>query len=132
MTDEYGLGVEIDLPFDAAVRRTRVAIRAHGFGILSEMPGPPIVGETVGRQHLFMGVWEGLTAAGNLGGPGLDVGDHLACNFVVFEDSGATFVAVLDPTEGMEGWADLQDTGRRAKEAVESVLEAVLSPLPGE
>src|ERR1700760_4381694 len=84
--DEYGLGVVTALGFDQAVTTTRMLLRAQGFRILSEMPAPPaLAGPGGGRQHLFMGVWERLITTSNLGGPGLDVGDHLACNVAVFE-----------------------------------------------
>lgn len=135
--DEYGLGVVTAMGFDEAVRTTRMLLRAQGFRILSEMPAPPALtaplepggtggrgrGEA-GRQHLFMGVWQRLINVTNLGGPGLDVGDHLPCNVAVFEDGGRTYVAVLDPTDGLEGWA----TGGLAEEAKEA-LEAVLGRL---
>lgn len=128
MSEEYGLGVETDLPFEQAVFRTRIAMMAHGFGILSEMPAPAALGEPQTRKHLFMGVWQGLISADNLGGPGLDVGDHLACNFVVFEEGGQTFVVVLDPEKGMEGWTEANAAAERARTALEEVLEAIAAP----
>ena len=81
-----------------------------------------------GRQHLFMGVWQRLINATNLGGPGLDVGDHLACNVAVFEEGGQTMVAVLDPTEGLEGWA-AAGLAEEAKAALEVVLAGLASPI---
>lgn len=70
-----------------------------------------------------MAVWERLISTGNLGGPGLDVGDHLPCNVVVFEDSGSVVVSYLDPTEGMEGWAE----GKREAHAALKALHAAAS-----
>src|SRR5258708_37918634 len=115
--DEYGLGVMTALGFDQAVSTTRLLLKAQGFRILSEMPAPSALAGSPGRQHLFMGVWQRLINATNLGGPGLDVGDHLACNVAVFEDEGQTMVAVLDPTEGMEGRAGA-GLAERAKAAL--------------
>ena len=108
-------------------------MRSEGFSILSEMPVPPSLGDGAGRRHLFMGVWERLIAVDNLGGPGLDVGDHLPCNLVVFEEGGTTMVVGLDPLEGLEGWEDPNDQGgpdaaRAARTALERVLEHVASP----
>lgn len=112
------------LDFDAAVLRTRVALRANGFGIISEMPAPAAVGEH-GRRHLFLGVWETMVAAANLGGPGLDLGDHLHCHVVVFEDEGSVVVAALDPTEGLQGAPDVAAGMRRA---LDGVFSEVVSP----
>jgi hypothetical protein len=126
--DEYGLGVVTALPFDQAVSTTRLLLKAQGFRLLSEMPAPAALVGSAGRQHLFMGVWQRLINATNLGGPGLDVGDHLACNVAVFEDEGQTMVAVLDPTEGLEGWAG-SGLAEQAKAALEVVLAGLASPL---
>lgn len=124
MEDEFGLGVSMDLAFDQAVMRTRLALRTHGFSILSEMPAPARVGEE-GRKHLFMTVWERMISTGNLGGPGLDVGDHLPCNVVVFESEGQTVVAGLDPTDGLEGWGGDTTFSEAARTALERVMEQV-------
>lgn len=117
MDEDEGIGVVTALDFDAAVMRTRVALRANGFGIISEMPAPAAVGEH-GRRHLFLSVWEAMVAASNLGGPGLDLGDHLHCHVVVFEDEGSTVVAALDPMQGLEGAPDVAQGMRRALDGV--------------
>jgi hypothetical protein len=92
------------------------------------MPAPAALAGQTGRQHLFMGVWQRIINTTNLGGPGLDVGDHLACNVAVFEDGGRTMVAVLDPTEGLEGWAPT-DLAEEAKAALEIVLSGLAAPM---
>jgi uncharacterized protein (DUF302 family) len=128
--DDYGLGVVTGLGFDEAVSATRMLLRERGFRILSEMPAPPALAGSSGRQHLFMSVWERLIGFSSLGGPGLDIGDHLPCNVAVFEEGGATLVAVLDPTEGLEGWA-AAGVAEEAKAALEAVLESLAPPLGG-
>lgn len=127
MSEEFGLGVTTSMSFEEAVGRTRIALRARGFGILSEMARPPEPGSSQGRSHLFMGIWERLTSTGNLGGPGLDVGDHLACNVVVFEEGEATNVAALDPSEGYEGW-EPSELADQARKALEAVLDEISRP----
>lgn len=117
MEEDYGLGLRTAASFDEAVGVTRIALRAHGIRILSEMPAPPPP-----RQHLFMGVWERLIAAANLGGPGLDVGDHLSLNVVVYEDEEGVVIAGLDPTQGLEGWSG-EVTAEVAKQALQAALE---------
>lgn len=124
MSEEYGLGVTTGLTFERAVVRTRIALRSEGFSILSEMPLPPEVGGEVGRRHLFLGLWQRILSSGNLGGPFLDVGDHLQCNVVVFEEGEETHVAVLDPAEGLEGWEEAE-LPRLAQGALERVLSVV-------
>ncbi|MGQ0678272.1 MAG: hypothetical protein ACT4OM_01195 [Actinomycetota bacterium] len=132
MEDDFGLGVRTPLDFNVAVMRTRLSLRAHGFSILSEMPAPVGVGDEAGRRHLFMGVWERLIIAGNLGGPGLDVGDHLPCNVVVFEQDHATMIAALDPAEGMDGWGPAAEVAEQAQGALREALRAIAQPLGAE
>jgi hypothetical protein len=122
---EFGLGVRTNLDFDVAVMRARMSLRVHGFSILSEMPAPVGIGEEAGRRHLFMAVWEKLITTGNLGGPGMDVGDHLSCNVVVFQEGDKAVVAALDPTEDLEGWVE----GMREAEAAREALQRALTHL---
>lgn len=118
---EFGLGIEVNVPFDEVVLRTRLSMKACGFGVLSEMPeGEGLPGS---RRHLFMGVWEGTLGVSNLGGPGLDVGDQLPCNFVVWEEAGKSLVAALDPGEGLEGWE--VGTAAVARAALSRVFEEI-------
>lgn len=124
MDDDYGIGVVTELEFDQAVTRTRIALRSEGFGILSEMRVPSDLGGE-GRRHLFLSLWQRLIGTDHLGTPGTDVGDHFACNVVVYQEGGKTIVAGLDPTEGMEGWE--APLGKEAKRALERALQGVLS-----
>lgn len=121
MEEEFGIGIETQLSFEQAVMKTRVALRAKGFGILSEMPAPPNIGETTGRKHLFLSVWQQIISTANLGGQGLDLGDHLPVSVVVFEEGDQSVVAVLDPITATEGW----DEAAEARAAIEKVLEEV-------
>jgi hypothetical protein len=125
MDDDAALGVRTDLPFEAAIMRTRLRLRSNGFSIISEMPAPAVVGE--GRRHLFMSIWERLISTGNLGGLGLDVGDHLACNVVVFEEGVSTVVAALDPLKGLEGWTG---AGAETAEAASRALRKAIIEVP--
>lgn len=129
MSEDYGLGITTQLTFEQAVTRTRIALRSQGFGILSELAPPPEPGSR-GRTHLFMGLWERATSTGNLGGPGLDVGDHLACSVVVFEEIGTTTVAALDPSEGLDGWepSGMSVEARTALEKVLGLIETFDDP----
>jgi hypothetical protein len=124
--EEYGLGVVTSLTYEQAVSRTRLSLAVEGFRILSESPSPPRIGESVGRLHLFMGVWARMVGGTNLGGPGLDVGDHLQCNVAVFEEGDDVVVALLDPTEGLEGWS-APSLAEEAREALGRMLERVAS-----
>ena len=89
------------------------------------MPAPVGIGEESGRRHLFMGIWEKPVSTGNLGGRGLDVGDHVVCNVVIYEEGEFTVVAGLDPEEGLEGWAPGDDNGSEASLALRKALQQI-------
>lgn len=124
------MGARVAAEFSAVVSRTRISLRAHGFSILSEMPAPGGSGSESGRRHLFMAVWERLISTGNLGGPGLDLGDHLPCNVVVFEDGDTVVVSFLDPTEGMEGWPEGAREAQAALKALQKTVSEVRRWVP--
>lgn len=124
------MGARVEAEFSAVVSRTRISLRAHGFSILSEMPAPAGSGSEAGRRHLFMAVWEQLISTGNLGGPGLDLGDHLPCNVVVFEDGETVVVSFLDPTEGMEGWPEGAREAQAALKALQKTVSEVRRWVP--
>ncbi|MEO7803623.1 MAG: hypothetical protein ABIS18_04090 [Actinomycetota bacterium] len=116
--DDFGIGVVTQLGLDRAIAATRLALRAHGFGIISEMP-------TGDRSHLFMSIFQRVVSTGNLGGEGLDVGDHLQCHVVVYEEGADTVVACLDPTIGFAGLPDLGDVAADARQALEDAFTKV-------
>ena len=124
MEEGFGLGVEPDCTYDVAIVRTRVELNAHGFGVLSEMPIPASLGGQ-GRQHVFMCVWNRVISETNLGGQGLDVGDHLPMNVAVFEEEGRAFVAALDPAEGIEGPEATTEVAMAGREAITKALDAI-------
>lgn len=116
--EDFGIGVVTQLGLEQAVAATRLALRSNGFGIISEM-------STGDRSHLFMSIFQRVVATGNLGGEGLDVGDHLQCHVVVYEEGEGSVVACLDPTVGLEGLPDLGSVAADARQALEDALTKV-------
>ena len=100
---EYGYSVEVPEGYDEAVVRARMALRAHGFSILSEMHVGGILGPQAGgeRQYLFMGVWNSAVSQRRLDEE-LQVAVHLPCNVVVQESGAHALVAALDPADTVE------------------------------
>jgi uncharacterized protein (DUF302 family) len=96
---EYGYTIEVSEGYDEAVTRSRLALRAEGFSIITEMHVGGMLGaeQGSGRQYLIMGAWappENPTID-----PDPSVAMHLPCNFVVFETGASAVVAALDPAD---------------------------------
>lgn len=130
---EYGYSVEVPEGYDEAVVRARLALRANGFSILSEMHVGGMLGPQAGdeRQYLFMGVWNSAMSQRRLDQE-LQVAVHLPCNVVVQETGPAAVVAALDPADTAELPADAGASPaaivEEARGALERVLRAVVDP----
>ena len=133
---EYGYTVEVPEGYDEAVIRARMALRAHGFSILSEMHVGGMLGPEAGteRQYLFMGVWNSAINQRRLDQE-LQVAVHLPCNVVVQETGKAALVAALDPADAVaEGDASSDGASspgavvEEARGALARMLQMVAEP----
>jgi len=125
---DYGYGVEIEEDYEEAVLRTRLALKAEGFSIITEMHVGGMLGPEAGaaRQYLIMGAWGPPTTRRALDAApdsSLEVAVHLPCNFVVQEAGAGTLVAALDPAEAVEG--DRLPAAEAARAALERVFHRV-------
>ncbi|MFN2587614.1 MAG: DUF302 domain-containing protein [Actinomycetota bacterium] len=137
---EYGYAIEVPQGYDEAVVRARMALRAHGFSILSEMHVGGMLGPDPGdeRQYLFMGVWNGAVSQQRLDQE-LQVAVHLPCNVVVQETGEGALVAALDPRDAVGDGGDpaldgaagaSPDVVEEARGALARVLQTIAGPPP--
>lgn len=129
---EYGYSVEVPEGYDEAIIRTRLALRAEGFSIISEMHVGGLLGPEAGseRQYLIMGVWNSAVSEKRLDGQ-LQAAVHLPCNVVVQELPDHALVAALDPADAVDA-ADESSLriADQARDALARVLTKVVVPLP--
>jgi uncharacterized protein (DUF302 family) len=114
-SEEYGYSVTLEEGYDEAVTRSRLALRAEGFSIITEAHVGDVLdsGAGHGRQYLIMSAWAAPVEDRALGSD-LQVAVHLPCNFVVQEMGTAALVAALDPAEGSEAQARAATEAREA------------------
>jgi uncharacterized protein (DUF302 family) len=110
---EYGYSVTLEEGYDEAVTRSRLALRAEGFSIITEAHVGEMLGAGHGRQYLFMSAWAAPVEDRSLDSD-LEVAVHLPCNFVVQEMGTSALVAALDPGEGLEAQAHAATEAREA------------------
>ncbi len=127
---EYGYTVDVPEGYDEAVIRARLALKAEGFSILTEMHVGGMLGEEAGdeRQYLFMGAWSSPDIQQM--GPEVQVAAHLPCNVVVQESGTSAFVAALDPVEAMaeEGAGVAEAMAESALAALGRAFEKISAP----
>ncbi|NKQ56032.1 DUF302 domain-containing protein [Amycolatopsis sp. K13G38] len=126
---DIGITVRLDLPFDAAVERTRAALKEQGFGVLTEIDVQATLREKLGEEmerYLILGACNPPLAHRALG---VDrrIGLLLPCNVVVREDEGATIVEALDPeimvsSTGEPGFTPVaQEAAARLRKALDTL-----------
>lgn len=126
---EYGFSVEIPEGYDEAVIRTRLALRAEGFSVVTEMHVGGMLGPEQGaeRQYLIMGIYNAAVSTTRVDSD-VQVAVHLPCNFVVQEAAAGTVVAALDPAELADPEQSTPEMIEDARGALLRALEKVVHP----
>jgi uncharacterized protein (DUF302 family) len=121
----------VALPFDAALARTREALSAEGFGILSEIDVSATLRNKLNvdfRPYVILGACNPPLAYRALGMEP-DLGVFLPCNVVVYEGDTPeqSVVAAVDPevSLGRVGNPDLAPVAGEVKQKLQRVLAAV-------
>lgn len=101
----YTLSTTIDLPWDEAVKRTREALAAQGFGILTEINVRSTFEAKLGAEaadavgdYVILGACNPALASRALAAEP-EIGALLPCNVVVrrSQDAGVTTIEAIDP-----------------------------------
>jgi len=95
----YGITVRTALPFAEAAARVRDALRAQGFGVLTEIDVQATLREKLGQemdQYLILGACNPPLAHRALA-TDISAGLLLPCNVVIRTEAGQTVVEALDP-----------------------------------
>jgi len=97
-TLEYGIGRDLDQPFQEVLDRVREALKAEGFGVITEIDVQKTMKEKLGidgRPHVILGACNPKYAHEALGVED-DLGLLLPCNVVVYEKGEGSRVAVIN------------------------------------
>ncbi len=125
----YGFGVETDLPYEQAVERTKAALKAEGFGVLSEIDVKATMKQKLDvdfEKYVILGACNPQLAHRALTEEH-ELGLLLPCNVVVHEHDGRSVVSAADP-EVMLGVVEnpaLSDIAHEAKERLRRALESL-------
>jgi len=127
---KYYIEKTINTDFDTAVSKTEEALKAEGFGVLSEINIHEKLKEKLDvdfRKYRILGAcnppkaYEALQAENK-------IGTMLPCNVIVQElDNGKTEVAAVDPVASMQ--AVENDGLKPLAEEIKNKLEKVISML---
>ena len=132
-TTRYGIGTTVNWPYEQALARTREALAAEGFGVLTEID----VAATLEKKldvtfppYVILGACNPPLAHRALTAE-RDIGLLLPCNVVVYaaDEPGQTVVAAMDPIAALEltGNEQVRSVAQEVRKRLERVLAAVRS-----
>jgi uncharacterized protein (DUF302 family) len=129
MGSKYGFGTTVPLSYEEAVQRVRDALKAEGFGVITEIDMRQVLHEKLGIEkepYLILGACNPTLAARALElEPG--IGSLLPCNVVVRASDAGSRVEVADPQTllGQLGNEQLAAIAEQAKNRLQRVVAAV-------
>lgn len=128
---KYGIGMEVELPYEKTVARVREALSEQGFGVLTEIDVRAVLGKKLGvdfRPYVILGACNPPLAHRALTAEP-EIGLLLPCNVVVYatDREDRTVVAALDPEEALalSGNPELGAVAAEVKRRLTMALEQV-------
>ena len=128
MTDELGIRTRLNVPYEQAVQKTTEALKAEGFGVLTEIDVKATLKQKLGadfRRYVILGACNPPLAYRALSA-NLDVGLLLPCNVTVYDDGEDAVVTAVDPMTVLDALKDDQvvcDVAKEAKSRLERAIE---------
>jgi uncharacterized protein (DUF302 family) len=126
---DYGFGTKLNVPFDEAITRVTDALKAEGFGVLSDIDVQRTLREKLGKEiepYRILGACNPPLAHRALEVE-REVGMLLPCNVVVRGEGEGVRVEIVDPN-AMLGVVDnrrMADIGAEAREKLQRVVAAL-------
>lgn len=131
---KYTFGTQTNTPLLEARRQVEAALRAEGFGVLTEIDVAATLKARLGIDragYLILGACNPTLAHRALEADP-SIGALLPCNVVIREDPGGTIVEAMDPAAAL-GLVDMPEVASIAAEARERLRRVidVLDRAPG-
>ena len=126
----FGIQKTLDLGFDEALARVPEALKAEGFGVLTEIDVQATLRKKLDvdfRRYRILGACNPPFAHRALQ-HSLDVGMLLPCNVIVYEtDEGKTVVSAVDPMQTLaaRGDAALQPLAEEVRRKLQRVVDSL-------
>jgi uncharacterized protein (DUF302 family) len=101
MATDIGIRTTLNLPYEQAVQKTTDALKAEGFGVLSQINMQATLKQKLNvdfRRYVILGACNPPLAHRALSA-NLEVGLILPCNVIVYEDGDGSVVTAVDPLE---------------------------------
>ncbi len=126
----FGIQKTLDIDFDDALAKVPEALKAEGFGVLTEIDVTATLKQKIDvdfRRYRILGACNPPFAHQALT-HSLDVGMLMPCNVIVYEtDEGQTRVSAVDPMQTMaaQGDADIAPLAEAVREKLQRVVDSL-------
>ena len=126
----FGIQKTLDIDFDDALAKIPEALKAEGFGVLTEIDVTATLKQKIDvdfRRYRILGACNPPFAHQALT-HSLDVGMLMPCNVIVYEtDEGQTRVSAVDPMQTMaaQGDADIAPLAEAVREKLQRVVDSL-------
>jgi uncharacterized protein (DUF302 family) len=126
----YGFGARVAMPYEEAVARTREALVAEGFGVLTEIDVRATLKKKIDVEfppYVILGACNPALAHQALSTEP-DIGLLLPCNVVVrAEEGGGSVVSIMDPEAalGLAQRAEIEPLAAEVRSRLQRVLQAI-------
>ena len=99
MATDIGIRATLNLPYEQAVQKTTDALKAEGFGVLTQIDVKATLKQKINadfRRYVILGACNPALAHRALSA-NLNVGLLLPCNVTVYEEGDGSVVTAVDP-----------------------------------
>jgi uncharacterized protein (DUF302 family) len=129
MAEKGSLRVRLSVPYEKALDMARAALKAEGFGVLTEIDVKATLKAKIGadfRKYDILGACNPSIAFMGLQRH-LELGLLLPCNVIVYEEGDGSVVSIQDPAEmlGITHNPDLEEVATIARGHLERVIAAL-------
>ncbi|MFN2129345.1 MAG: DUF302 domain-containing protein [Anaerolineae bacterium] len=130
-SQSLGLRTTLELPYEQALDATIAALKAEGFGVLTQIDVQATMKAKLGadfQKYAILGACNPPLAHRALNAV-LDIGLLLPCNVIVYEEGDHSVVALLDPLSMLDLFdnADLVPVAQEAAERLHRVAASLAS-----
>ncbi|HCA57663.1 MAG TPA: hypothetical protein DEP46_06700 [Blastocatellia bacterium] len=127
--DKYGIKRAVPLAFEEALEKTKEALKAEGFGVLTEIDLKAKFKEKLDEDfgsYVILGACNPQYAFEALG-KDMDIGLLLPCNVVVYEENSSTVVAAIDAKKmlSVTGSDELEQFAGDVNEMLRRAIESI-------
>lgn len=126
---DYGMSKQLDVSYEDAVARVTEALKAEGFGVLTEIDVKATFKkklDTDFRKYVILGACNPNLAHTALNTE-IEIGMLLPCNVIVYEEDGGSVVSIADPIEmlGVSENDALDSVAEEARTRLRRALESL-------